>query len=171
MIVGNKISYMELCMKKIPARMLPSCQSKFEKPTIIVGNKLHGAMYMYEVRTSPFVSVDMRDVILYPKLNEIQTMQFKVEKCPSWDMHAHMHYTLIIHVHVHNIGINPSQISVMQYITHRSFYSMNNHNIIISNSSQIVPSCGQWSEIWQAHNYWESISPWCMYTVIIEISQ
>ena len=69
-------------MKKIPARMSPSCQSKFEKPTMIIGNKLHGAMYMYEARTSPFVSVDMRDVILYPKLNGIQTMQFNGRKMP-----------------------------------------------------------------------------------------
>ena len=49
-------------MKKIPARTSPLCQSKFEKPTMIVGNKLHGAMYMYEedsITYVSFVSVDM----------------------------------------------------------------------------------------------------------------
>ena len=61
----------------------------------------------------------MRDVILYLKLNEIQTMQFNGRKMPLMrDMHAHMYYTLIIHVvHVHSIGINPSQISNAIYYT------------------------------------------------------
>ena len=96
MIVGNKISYMELCMKKIPARTSPLCQSKFEKPTMIVGNKLHRAMYMHEEDSSTYVtflSVDMRDVILYPKLNGIQIMQFNGRKMPLM-RHACTYYAL-----------------------------------------------------------------------------